>query len=129
MNLVKMGTTKNLRKVVIPAKAGIQSLVISMSYIGLGTGLRRYDGVFIETAHNMMNKPPLLPRRREPNSVRYEKGGIGSPPSRGRRIFKVFFYYIVCRLYRSTQIQNISAGAHFAALSLGNARQIRTLLA
>jgi hypothetical protein len=40
---------------------------------------------------NMVNKPPLLPRRREPNSGRYEKNRIGSPPSRGRGILKVTF--------------------------------------
>jgi hypothetical protein len=40
------GTSKDDQISVIPAKAGIQSLVISMSYDGLVPGLRREDGVF-----------------------------------------------------------------------------------
>ena len=35
---------------VIPVKAGIQSIVRSMSYGGLGSGLRRNDG-FFEVPH------------------------------------------------------------------------------
>jgi tetraacyldisaccharide 4'-kinase len=45
-----IGTSKNLKKTVIPAKAGIQPFVTSMNYDGLGPGLRRDDGV-IRSSH------------------------------------------------------------------------------
>ncbi len=40
---------------VIPAKAGIQPVVISMSYAGLGSGLRRNDGLLLIRQLNMLN--------------------------------------------------------------------------
>jgi hypothetical protein len=38
------GTSKNLKTLVAPAKAGAQSIVKTMSYEGLDSGLRRNDG-------------------------------------------------------------------------------------
>jgi hypothetical protein len=78
---------------------------------------------------NMVNKPPLLPRRREPNSVRYEKNRIGSPPSRGRGILKVTFslYLIaesISRLLKVAEAEDNSRATPASPFEKGGLRGI-----
>ncbi len=99
MSMINRLVRDQFRNTVMPAQAGIQFVVTYLNNVGLGTGLRRYDGAFTNTT--------VIPAQAGIQSfvslMKYDGLGIG--------------------LRRYDDLQNTSIGAPLRPFMAGTPRQ------